>query len=242
MNRDFQSAVAAKEKLAAALRDLQAQRAKEAQSRVDEATADMASQQERLDGITAAISRAQAANDALQEENKQLRTKLLEAYESFQKGKDVYDEQMRAKDAMVEAAQARLAAHASDSAGRQSMVDKLSDMLTKAHQGERDARATAEAYKEQSQQATEAVMVAQRELKRMTAMAKELAQVKTAKQASEEALIQEATRRHTLTQELAQANATIAKQSKQLTALQGLCRSLRKGAEGGAPPAEGTPE
>ena len=75
---------------------------------------------------------------------------------------------------------------------------------------------------------------ARSELTAFTKMARELGEVRAAKNAVDAALLQEAAAKQALAAQLTAAAEANKKQAAQLTKLQGLCRALQAGREGAA--------
>ena len=233
VNRDVAHAKEAKDKATLALREVQMERSSEAQKRADEAAANVDGFKARLDGITESIAVTQQQNDALKEENAALRSKLRKVCEDVQNGKDLYDQQMAAKDAVLQAEQQRAVATGKALTQQQELLDKLSGMLTQCRASEEQAKAQAAEYQKRYISATEAVSQASASLKEMTTLAQQLRELRAKKAEVDSALISTAA-------EKAQLAAALKEKDAQLNKLKGLCRTLqeRLSANAVAPPAD----
>ena len=221
MNRDVANAKEAKDKANLALREVQVQRSSEAQRRADEAAANVDGFKARLDGITESIAVTQKQNDELKDENSSLRSKLRKVCEDVQNGKDLYDQQMAAKDAVLQAEQQRAVATGKALVQQQELLDKLSSMLTQCRASEEAAKAQAEEYQKRYISATEAVSAASASLKEMTSLAQQLRELRGKKAEVDGALISTAA-------DKAQLAANLKDKDAQLQKLKGLCRSLQE--------------
>lgn len=204
-----------------ALRELQVQRSSDAQQRADEAAANVDGFKARLDGITESIAVTQQQNDALKDENSSLRSKLRKVCEDVQSGKELYDQQMAAKDAVLQAEQQRAVATGKALVQQQELLDKLSAMLTQCRASEEQAKAQAQEYQKRYISATEAVSAASSSLKEMTSLAQQLREVRSKKAQVDAALISTAA-------EKAQLAAVLKDKEAQMHKLKGLCRSLQE--------------
>jgi chromosome segregation ATPase len=234
VNRDVALAKEAKDKVSLALRDLQVERSSQAQLRADEAAANVDGFKARLDGITESIAVTQHQNDSLKDENASLRGKLRKVCEDVQSGKDLYDQQMAAKDAVLQAEQHRAVSTSKALAQQQELLDKLSGMLTQCRSSEAAAKVQCEEYQRRYISATEAVSSASTSLKEMTGLAKQLREVRAKKGEVDAAIIGLAAEKHTLT-------AALQAKDAQLEKLKRLCRSLQERLAAPPPDAQAQP-